>query len=137
VQLIKGEQQTGEELNLRAKAPEVEVCSMDTGFTWETQDRDRDMAAAAKTWREAERMLRDPGLYLVVLDELTYMLGYQYLDEEQALQAIAGRPPEQSVIITGRGGGERLRQLADTVSEVKEIKHAFKAGLKARKGVEY
>jgi len=137
VQFIKGQQQTGEELYLRTRAPEVEICTMDTGFTWETQDRDQDMAAAAKTWREAERMLRDPGLYLVVLDELTYMLGYQYLDEEQVLQAIAGRPPEQSVIITGRGGGERLRQLADTVSEVKEIKHAFKAGLKARKGVEY
>lgn len=137
VQFIKGAQRTGEELYLSAHAPEVEFCTMKTGFTWETQDRDKDMAAAAKTWEAALRMLRDPNLYLVVLDELTYMLAYKYLDEKQVLQAIAGRPAEQSVIITGRGGGAALRRLADTVSEVKEIKHAFKAGIKARRGVEY
>lgn len=137
VQFIKGEQLSGEELYLQEHCPQVDFHQMGTGFTWNTQDRDSDIAAAEATWAVAERMLADPGYDLVVLDELTYMIGYKYLDEDRVLDAIAERPVEQSVIVTGRGGGSALRELADTVAEVKDIKHAFKAGIKARRGVDY
>ncbi|MAS08795.1 cob(I)yrinic acid a,c-diamide adenosyltransferase [Salinisphaera sp.] len=137
VQFIKGVQLSGEEIYLRDHCPTVDFHQMGTGFTWNTQDRDSDIAAAEATWAKVEPMLADPGKDLVVLDEITYMIGYKYLDEAKVLDAIANRPVEQSVIVTGRGGGSALRELADTVSEVKDIKHAFKAGIKARKGVDY
>ncbi|GIX31849.1 MAG: cob(I)yrinic acid a,c-diamide adenosyltransferase [Porticoccaceae bacterium] len=137
VQFIKGEQLSGEEIFLRERCPEVDFHQMGTGFTWNTQDRAGDIAAAEATWAEAARMLADPSYYLVVLDELTYMLSYKYLDEAKVLKALAERPREQSVVVTGRGGGAALRELADTVTEVKEIKHAYRAGIKARKGVDY
>mgnify|MGYP001813572288 FL=1 len=110
---------------------------MGTGFTWDTQDRSADIAAAVKTWAVAKSMLEDPGYQLVVLDELTYMIAYDYLPEDEILAALSARPVEQSVVVTGRGGGKRLQEIMDTVSEVKEIKHAFQAGIKARKGVDY
>ncbi len=135
-QFIKGNRTTGESLFLGKLHPEIDHYQMGTGFTWDSQDRERDIAAAEKAWQVASRMLSDETYDLVVMDELTYMLGYKYLDAEQVLSAIANRPIEQSVIVTGRGGGSRLRNLADTVSEVKEIKHAFKSGIKARPGVD-
>ncbi len=110
---------------------------MGTGFTWNTQDRTSDIEAAERTWKVAERMLGDPSYNLVLLDELTYMIAYKYLNEETVLAALANRPIEQSVIVTGRGGGSALQEMADTVSEVKEIKHGYKAGIKARQGVDY
>ena len=137
VQFIKGAQLSGEEIFLKEKMPEVDFYQMGTGFTWNTQDRTADIEAAEKTWVEAARMLKDESIDLVLLDELTYMIAYKYLDEQMILDAIANRPPEQSVIVTGRGGGSALRDLCDTVSEVKEVKHAYKAGVKARKGVDY
>lgn len=137
VQFIKGQQLSGEEIYLRDRCPEVEFHQMGTGFTWDTQDREADIAAAKKTWTLVEPMLSDSSFDLVVLDELTYMLAYKYLDETMVLRALAGRPPEQSVVVTGRGGGSALQDLADTVSEVKEIKHAYNAGIMARKGVDY
>ncbi len=137
VQFIKGAQLSGEEIFLKEKMPEVDFYQMGTGFTWNTQDRSADIAAAEKTWEQAERMLSDTSLNLVLLDELTYMIAYKYLDEARIIQAIQSRPPEQSVIVTGRGGGSALREIADTVSEVKDIKHAYKAGIKARQGVDY
>ena len=137
VQFIKGEQLSGEEIYLREQCPQVDFYQMGTGFTWNTQDRSADIAAAEKTWQVAAPMLRDPAYDLVVLDELTYMLAYDYLDEAMVLDAIRSRPPEQSVVVTGRGGGSALQDIMDTVSEVKEVKHAFKAGIKARKGVDY
>lgn len=137
VQFIKGAQLSGEEIFLKEKMPEVDFYQMGTGFTWNTQDRSGDIAAAERTWVEAERMLKDESLDLVLLDELTYMIAYKYLDEEMILSAIRNRPPEQSVIVTGRGGGSGLKDLADTVSEVKDVKHAYKAGVKARKGVDF
>jgi len=136
VQFIKGQQLSGEEMYLRDKCPQVDFYQMGTGFTWNTQDRDADIAAAEKTWAVAEPMLRDESYHLVVLDELTYMLSYKYLDETMVLEALANRPENQSVVVTGRGGGSAIRDLADTVSEIKEIKHAYKAGVKARKGVD-
>jgi cob(I)alamin adenosyltransferase len=137
VQFIKGKQLSGEELYLKEHCPQVDFHQMGTGFTWNTQDREADIAAARDSWQQAARMLRDESLQLVVLDELTYMLGYNYLDEDTVLTALRQRPPAQSVVVTGRGGGSALQDLADTVSEVKDIKHAFKAGIKARRGVDY
>jgi cob(I)alamin adenosyltransferase len=137
VQFIKGEQLSGEEIFIKEKHPEVEFYQMGTGFTWDTQDRENDIAAATRTWAVAEKMLKNKNLHLVVLDEVTYMLAYKYLDEETILTAIANRPPEQSVVLTGRGGGSAIRELADTVAEVHDKKHAFKSGIKARKGVDF
>ena len=137
VQFIKGEQLSGEELYLRDRCPEVTFYQMGTGFTWDTQDRSGDIAAAIRTWEEATKMLVDPSYNLVVLDELTYMLSFKYLDETEVIRALKDRPKEQSVIVTGRGGGSALVDWADTVSEVKDIKHAYNSGIKARKGVDY
>ncbi len=137
IQFIKGQQLSGEEIYLREQCPEVDFYQMGTGFTWDTQDRQKDIDAAEATWARAELMLRDPSYHLVVLDELTYMLAYSYLDEEAVLSTLANRPAQQSVVVTGRGGGQGLRDIADTVTELKEIKHAYNHGVKARKGVDY
>ena len=137
VQFIKGEQLSGEEIYLREHCPQVDFYQMGTGFTWDTQDRSADVAAAQRTWDKVVPMLKDPSYNLVVLDELTYMIAYDYLPEEEILQALANRPREQSVVVTGRGGGSKLQDIMDTVSEVKDIKHAFNSGIKARKGVDY
>jgi len=137
VQFIKGQQLSGEELYLKDHCPQVDFYQMGTGFTWNTQDRSADIAAAEKTWAVALPMLSDPGYDLVVLDELTYMLAYDYLPEADVLNALRERPREQSVVVTGRGGGSALQEIMDTVSEVKDVKHAFTSGIKARRGVDY
>lgn len=137
VQFIKGAQSSGEEMFIREHCPQVDFYQMGTGFTWNTQDKTADINAAKATWEKAKPMLVDASYDLVVLDELTYMLGYKYLDEAEVLDALANRPAEQSIVVTGRGGGSALQQIMDTVSEVKDTKHAFKAGIKARKGVDY
>lgn len=137
VQFIKGQQLSGEEIYIRDLCPHVAFYQMGTGFTWNTQDRTSDIEAAERTWAEAVPHLQNPDIDLVVLDELTYMLAYDYLKEADILKAITERPREQSVVVTGRGGGSGLREVMDTVSEIKDIKHAFKAGIKARKGVDY
>ncbi len=137
VQFIKGAQLSGEELYVREHCPQVSFYQMGTGFTWNTQDREADIAAAEATWAYVESLLSDASYDLVVLDELTYMLAYQYLDEDKVLNAIRNSPLEQSVVVTGRGGGSALQEIMDTVSEVKDIKHAYKSGIKARKGVDY
>ncbi|MFT5082139.1 MAG: cob(I)alamin adenosyltransferase [Lentisphaeria bacterium] len=137
IQFIKGQILSGEEIYVREHCPSVEFHQMGTGFTWDTQDRSGDMAAAERTWALAEPMLKNPDFDVVVLDELTYMLAYNYLDEACVINAIVNRPAQQSVVVTGRGGGSALRAVMDTVSEIKDVKHAFAAGIKARKGVDY
>ncbi|MGI9286475.1 MAG: cob(I)yrinic acid a,c-diamide adenosyltransferase [Pseudomonadales bacterium] len=137
VQFIKGEQLSGEEIYLRDHCPQVDFHQMGTGFTWNTQDRSADIAAAVNTWKLVTPMLNDDSYDLVVLDELTYMIAYDYLPEQEIVDAIKSRPREQSVVVTGRGGGSALQDVMDTVSEVKEVKHAFKAGIKARRGVDF
>ncbi|MDA9799426.1 cob(I)yrinic acid a,c-diamide adenosyltransferase, partial [Luminiphilus sp.] len=117
--------------------PGVALYQMGTGFTWDTQDREADIAAAVRTWDQATAMLSDPNYDLVVLDELTYMLAFDYLPEAEVIAALTHRPENQSVVVTGRGGGQALREAMDTVSEVKEIKHAYRAGIRARLGVDY
>ncbi len=135
VQFIKGTWDCGERTLLESHGVPFSV--MATGFTWETQDREADIVAAKKVWQEAKVYLADPQYHLVLLDELTYMLGYKYLDKSEVINAITNRPEEQSVVITGRGAVAELRDIADTVSEIKDIKHAYKAGIKARKGVDW
>ena len=137
VQFIKGVQLSGEEMYVRDHCPQVSFHQMGTGFTWDTQDRSGDIKAAEDTWAIAAPMLADPSYDLVVLDELTYMLSYSYLDEAMVLDALKNRPHEQSVVVTGRGGGSAIREIMDTVSEVKDVKHAYHAGIKARQGVDY
>jgi cob(I)alamin adenosyltransferase len=143
VQFIKGVQLSGEEIFLKEKASllpsfeDEDFYQMGTGFTWNTQDRSSDIEAAERTWVVAERMLNDDRYNLVVLDELTYMIGYKYLDEERIINALKNRPREMSVVVTGRGGGSALQEIADTVSEIKDVKHAYKSGIKARIGVDF
>ncbi len=137
VQFIKGVQLSGEEIYLREQCPQVDFYQMGTGFTWDTQDRKSDIAAAQSTWQEATRMLDDSSFDLVVLDELTYMIAFDYLDEKMIIDAIENRPSQQSVVVTGRGGGSKLAAIMDTVSEIKEVRHAYNVGIKARKGVDY
>jgi len=137
VQFIKGEMLSGEEIYLKEQNPNVVFYQMGTGFTWDTQDRSSDITAAKKTWEVSKALLADDSVYLVVLDELTYMLAYDYLDEDEVISALKNRPEHQSVVVTGRGGGAKLQTIMDTVSEVKDIKHAFNDGIKARKGVDF
>ncbi|MEJ6660504.1 MAG: cob(I)yrinic acid a,c-diamide adenosyltransferase [Candidatus Thioglobus sp.] len=132
---LKGDQDTGEDIFL-AKQPNVQISRMKTGFTWDTQDKAYDIAMAAETWTEAQAYLKDKSLDLVVLDELTYMISYKYLDESAVLDALNNRPKDQHVVITGRAASENLIKIADTVSEVKDIKHAFRENIKAQKGID-
>lgn len=136
VQFIKGQWECGEHL-LFHNHPMVEFHVMNTGFTWDTQDREADIAAAVKTWAHAEKILQNPDVNVVILDELTYMLTYGYLDADQVINALTNRPPEQHVIVTGRNANQRLIDLADTVSEVEDVKHAFNAGVRVQKGIDY
>ena len=133
VQFIKGTWDCGERDFIQQRCPEVPFHIMGSGFTWETQDRERDIEAAAQAWEQAEQLLQDESLHLVLLDELTYVLKYGWVSQE----ALQNRPREQSVIVTGRAASAALREIADTVSEVTDEKHAFRAGIKARKGVEW
>ncbi len=137
VQFIKQADSCGEQLYLAEREPNLQQYAMDTGFTWDTQDKEGDIAAAEKTWAHAEQLLADPEIQLVLLDELTYMISYSYLDVDKIVDAVVNRPLHQNVVITGRGASEELIEISDTVSEVKEIKHAFAAGVKAQKGVEF
>jgi cob(I)alamin adenosyltransferase len=132
---LKGEQDTGEDTFL-AKQPNVQTAFMKTGFTWDTQDKEYDTVMALETWSEAAQYLTDESIDLVVLDELTYMISYKYLDEQIILDALNNRPKNQHVVITGRAASEGLIDVADTVSEVKDIKHAFRANIKAQKGID-
>ena len=132
---LKGEQDTGEDIFL-AKQPNVQISRMKTGFTWNTQDKAYDIAMAGETWSEAQAYLKDESIDLVVLDELTYMISYKYLDESVILDALNNRPKDQHVVITGRAASDALIQIADTVSEVKDIKHAFRENIKAQKGID-
>ncbi|PBP82470.1 cob(I)yrinic acid a,c-diamide adenosyltransferase [Pseudomonas syringae] len=136
VQFIKGRNSTGEEMFFRRFPEQVRYHVMGEGFTWETQDRQRDIAAAEAAWAVSQEMLRDPAIGLVVLDELNIALKHGYLDLEQVLSDLQARPPMQHVLVTGRGAKAELIDLADTVSEIGVVKHAFQAGIRAQKGIE-
>ena len=110
---------------------------MATGFTWETQNKEKDQLAAQGVWQEAKRMLASDSYDVVLLDELTYMVAYHYLDVDDVVTALTNRPLHQHVIITGRGCHRALLEIADTVSEIKNVKHAFDSGIKAQKGIDW
>jgi len=135
VRFLKGEQQTGEDLFLDSN-PNVVSAHMESGFTWNTQDQELDKKLANETWLEAEKFLADPEINLVVLDEITYMINYKYLDETSIIKALSNRPEGQHVVITGRAASEGIIEASDTVSEVKDIKHAFRANIRAQKGID-
>ena len=135
IQFIKGTWPNGERNLLEPHGVEFQV--MATGFTWNTQDRDSDTAACLAVWEHARRMLADDQLDLVLLDELTYMVAYDYLPLVAVLSALRERPAHQSVIITGRGCHRDIIEMADTVSELRPVKHAFDAGIKAQMGIDY
>ncbi|EPJ7087044.1 cob(I)yrinic acid a,c-diamide adenosyltransferase [Citrobacter amalonaticus] len=134
-QFIKGQWDNGEYNTLHPLGVEFHI--MGTGFTWETQNRASDIAAALAVWAESKRMLADAHYDLVVLDELTYMLAYHYLDTDEVIAAIRERPAQQSVIVTGRGCHAQLLELADTVSELRPVKHAFDSGIQAQAGIDW
>ncbi|KEA65131.1 Cob(I)alamin adenosyltransferase [Marinobacterium lacunae] len=135
VQFIKGSYSTGEEAFFR-RFPEVSYHVMGEGFTWETQDRERDVQAAQAAWAQARALLRDERVSLVVLDELNIALKYGYIALEEVLEALQQRPAMQHAVVTGRGAPAALIEIADTVTEMQVVKHAFKAGVRAQKGVE-
>ncbi|CAN7459828.1 cob(I)yrinic acid a,c-diamide adenosyltransferase [Cupriavidus necator] len=136
VQFIKGAQPTGEEMFLRRFPDECAFHVMGEGYTWETQDRARDVAKAEAAWEVARGMLRDPGIGLVLFDELNIALKLHYLDVEQVVADLRARPPMQHVVITGRGAPPALVEAADTVTDMTPVKHAFQQGIKAQRGVE-
>lgn len=135
-QFIKSRKDTGEE-GFFGKHPNVEWHVLGEGFTWDTQDRERDTQTALAGWEVAKRMLQNPDIGLVILDELTYTLKYGYLDTVQVLADIAARPPMQHVVVTGRGAPQALIDAADTVSEIMDVKHAYRAGIKAQPGIDF
>ena len=135
VQFIKGGWECGERNLLQQHG--VPFAVMATGFTWDTQNRETDSAAAQLVWQQARQFLLDPALNLVLLDELTYMVAYDYIALDDVLAALQNRPATQHVVITGRGCHRALLELADTVSEVQNIKHAFDSGVRAQQGVDW
>lgn len=135
VQYIKGSWACGER-ELLANAG-VEFHVMNTGFTWNTQDKEKDIAAAQKVWQETKRLLTDESVAVLLLDEITYMVSYKYIDLDEVISALKNRPAMQHVIITGRSCHRSLIELADTVSEVQSVKHAFDSGVKAQKGIDW
>ena len=134
-QFIKGTWDCGERNLLEQHDVEFQV--MKTGFTWETQNKETDTAAAQIIWQECKRMLKDDAVDVVLLDEITYMVSYNYIELDEVIEAIENRPKMQSVVITGSAAHRALIELADTVSEVKNVKHAFDSGVKVLKGVDW
>lgn len=135
VQFIKGDWPCGERNLLQQHG--VPFAVMATGFTWDTQDKTADMAAANSVWQQAKAFLTDESIDLVLLDELTYMLSYHYLDLDEVLTCIRQRPAGQHLVVTGRNCHRRLLELADTVSDIQVVKHAFDAGIRAQQGVDW
>jgi cob(I)alamin adenosyltransferase len=137
VQFVKGKWQTGERAALEKFGDQVTVHTMGEGFTWETQDRARDVAAAHAAWEKAKALVLDPIHELVVLDELNIVLRYDYLDVAEIVEALQARPPMKHVVVTGRNAKDELIEAADLVTEMEQVKHPFRAGVKAQKGIEF
>lgn len=137
VQFIKGAFPTGEEQFFRRFPDQVSFHVMGEGYTWDTQDRTRDIQKAEEGWAVAEAMLQDPGYQVVLLDELCVVLQLHYLETGRVIDALLARPEGQHVILTGRGAPDELIEVADTVSEMREVKHAYQAGIRAQPGIEF
>ncbi len=137
VQFIKGSWKYGEIEAAKKFAPLLDFHVMGRGFTWKSDDLEKDKAVALEAWEFAKRVIRDNNYSLVILDELTYLPYYKMLDEEEILAVLSGKPEEMHVVITGRYASERLMDVADLVTEMKEVKHPYQSGVKAQKGFEF
>ena len=137
VQFIKGAWSTGERTALERFDDLVTWKSMGEGFTWETQDRERDVAAAGRAWDAAKAMLADPGIRLLVLDEINIALRYDYLDLAEVVETLKARRPDLHVVVTGRNAKPEMIEAADLVTEMTLVKHHFAAGVKAQQGIEF
>jgi len=137
VQFVKGVWETGERVVLD-KFPELCVIkAMGEGFTWETQDRERDIAAARQAWEMAKEMINDPSYKMVILDELNIVLRYENLPLDEVLEVLANKPEMLHVAVTGRNAKDELIEIADLVTEMTQIKHPFRSGVKAQIGIEF
>jgi cob(I)alamin adenosyltransferase len=142
VQFVKGKWETGERKVLDRFADQVTIRAMGEGFSWDTQDRARDIAAAESAWRESMRMIdaargAAPEYHMVILDELNIPLRYGHLDLDQVVEFLSHRPPDLHVVVTGRNAKAPLIEIADLVTEMTMVKHPFRAGVKAQKGIEF
>lgn len=135
VQYVKGGWECGERNLLEKNGVEFHV--MGTGFTWDTQDKETDTQAAQAAWEHSKKLLQDPSIDVVLLDEITYMITYKYIDLDEVVAALNARPKDQHVVITGRACHRAIIEIADTVSEVRPIKHAFDNGIKAQQGIDW
>ena len=136
IQFIKGRNETGEQKFFQDH-PLVDWHVMGHGFTWETQDKTQDIAAAQQAWVLAEKLLQDESYDFILFDEMSYMFKYEYLDVEPVVKALQARPKMQNVMITGRTMARQLQDVADTISSVQDDKHAFRQGVKAQEGIEF
>ena len=138
VQFVKGSWETGERHVLERFPELVTITAMGEGFTWETQDRERDIAAARAAWEAAKAMIRDPAYRMVLLDELNIVLRYDYLPAEEVVTFLRDeKPADTHVIVTGRNAKDELIEIADLVTEMTQIKHPFRDGVKAQAGIEF
>ena len=137
VQFVKGAMTTGEKRVFDAFPENVEFKPMGEGFTWNTQDRTRDIALAREAWDEVKRMIADPAYDMVLADELNIVLRYDYLPVEEVLEVLTARSPMKHVIVTGRNAPDALMEAADLVTEMTLVKHPFRAGVKAQPGIEF
>ena len=137
VQFIKGAMTTGEQVVFDAFPDVVEMRPMGEGFTWDTQDRARDIAKAREAWEAAKARIMDPEWKMVVCDELNIVLRYDYLPVDEVLETLRNKPADTHVIITGRNAPEALIAMADLVTEMEQVKHPFKSGVKAQAGIEF
>ena len=137
VQFVKGAWGTGERDVLEKFHDLVTIKAMGEGFTWDTQDRQRDLAAARAAWEAAKTMIADPGYRMTLLDELNIVLRYDYLPLDEVLDVLRNKPRDTHVIVTGRNARDELIELADLVTEMTEVKHPFRSGVKAQAGIEF
>ncbi len=137
VQFVKGKWETGERVVLEAFPEQVTMATMGEGFTWDTQDRQRDIAAAQTAWEKAKEMIADTSYRMVLLDELNIVLRYNYLPIEEVVETLQGKPEDTHVIVTGRNAKDELVEIADLVTDMSLVKHPFRSGVKAQAGIEY
>ncbi len=137
VQFVKGARTSGEKLVFDAFPEQVEFKPMGEGFTWDTQDRARDIAMAREAWDEVKRMIADPAYRFVLADELNIVLRYDYLPLDEVIAVLAAKPEDKHVVVTGRNAPEGLIEIADLVTEMTLVKHPFRSGVKAQAGIEF
>ena len=137
VQFVKGVWGTGERDVLDHFSDQVTIKAMGEGFTWETQDRQRDIAAAEAAWEEAKKLIADPDIKMVLLDELNIVLRYGYIDLDEVVAFLKDKPADKHVIVTGRNAKDELIEIADLVTEMTQVKHPFRDGVKAQAGIEF